>query len=65
MPTTVFLSSCGGVVAIQVQGEPWGTPEKIVARGVAFSVASKKPMVHRVRNDGATEYHLIHVQLLR
>ena len=59
---TVFVS--GGLVAIQVQGEPWGMTEKIVP-GVAFSADSKKPFVHRVRNDGTAEYHVILVQLLR
>lgn len=59
----IFMS--GGLVAAQVQGEPWGKPEKIVAGGVAFSADSKKPFVHRVRNDGTTEYHVILVQLLR
>ena len=33
--------------------------------GVAFSADSKKPVGHRVRNDGTTEYHVILVQLLR
>ena len=49
---TVFVS--GGLVAIQVQGEPWGKTEKIVP-GVAFSADSKKPVGHRVRNDGTTD----------
>ena len=59
---TVFVS--GGLVAIQVQGEPWGKTEKIVP-GVAFSADAKKPVVHRVRNDGTNEYRVILVQLLR
>lgn len=59
----VFVS--GGLVASQVPGEPWGTTERVVARGVAFSADSKKPTVHRVRNDGTTDYHVILVQLLR
>ncbi len=59
----VFMS--GGLVAIQVQGEPWGTTEKIVPGGVAFSADSKKPFAHRVRNHGTTEYHVTVVQLLR
>lgn len=59
----VFVS--GGLVAIQVQGGPWGKTEKVVPGRVAFSDDSKKPSVHRVRNDGTTEYHLILVQLLR
>jgi len=32
---------------------------------VAFDADSKKPFVHRVRNDGTSEYHVILVQLLR
>ncbi len=59
---TVFVS--GGLVAIQVRDDPWGKTEKIVP-GVAFSADSKKPVVHRVRNDGTKEYRVVLVQLLR
>lgn len=58
----VFVS--GGLVAVQPQGEPWGKTERVVP-GVAFSADSKKPFVHRVRNDGTSEYHVMLVQLLR
>jgi quercetin dioxygenase-like cupin family protein len=59
---SVFVS--GGLVAIQPQGGPWGKTERVVP-GVTFSADSKKPSVHRVRNDGRTEYHVVLVQLLR
>ncbi len=59
----VFMS--GGLVAIQRQGEPWGKAERFVPGGVAFSADSKKPFVHRVRNDGTAEYRAVLVQLLR
>ena len=59
---SVFVS--GGLVAVQPEGGPWGKTETIVP-GVAFRADSKKPFVHRVRNDGTSEYHVILVQLLR
>jgi quercetin dioxygenase-like cupin family protein len=59
---SVFVS--GGLVAIQPQGEAWAKAETIVP-GVAFSADAKKPVVHRVRNDGTTEYRVVLVQLLR
>lgn len=54
----------GGLVAVQAQGTPWGQAERIEPGTVAFSADSQKPLTHRVRNQGATEYHIILVQLL-
>ena len=61
---TVTVLVSGGLVAIQPQGGPWGKTERIEP-GVAFSADSKKPVVHRVRNDGTTDYRVVLVQLLR
>ena len=60
----VVVRVSGGLVAIQIEGEPWGKADRIVP-AVAFSADSKKPFVHRVRNDGTAEYPVILVQLLR
>ncbi|MEO5896444.1 MAG: hypothetical protein ABIS06_12145 [Vicinamibacterales bacterium] len=59
----VFVS--GGLVASQVEGAPWGKTEKVVGGGVSFSADSAKPVLHRVRNEGTTEYHVMLVQLLQ
>ncbi|CAN5724650.1 hypothetical protein BH18ACI5_BH18ACI5_15060 [soil metagenome] len=59
----VFVS--GGLVASQLAGGPWGQTETVVRGGVSFSADSAKPVLHRVRNDGTTEYHVILVQLLQ
>jgi quercetin dioxygenase-like cupin family protein len=59
---SVFVS--GGLVAIQRPGEAWGRAETIVP-GVAFSADAKKPVVHRVRNEGTTDYRVVLVQFLR
>jgi quercetin dioxygenase-like cupin family protein len=58
----VYVS--GGVVSEQVDGQPWGRPRTIEPRGVSFSANAGKPMQHRVRNDGKTEYHVVLVQFL-
>ena len=61
---TVTVRVSGGLIAIQPQGGPWGKTERIEP-GVAFSADSKNPVVHRVRNDGTTDYRVVLVQLLR
>ncbi len=58
----VYVS--GGRVASQVQGEPWGRPHVVAAGDVEFSPDAAAPYVHRVRNAGAAEYHVIVVQFL-
>lgn len=60
---TVYVS--GGTTSTQVEGRPWGTSASVAPRRVAFSAHAAKPLVHRVRNDGTTEYHTILVQFLR
>lgn len=60
---TVYVS--GGRISNQLQGKPWAPAETIEPRGVSFSAHASRPMTHRVRNDGANEYHVILVQFLR
>jgi quercetin dioxygenase-like cupin family protein len=55
----------GGLVATQLQGAAWGAAMRLDPGSVAFDADSKKPYVHRVRNEGSAEYHVILVQLLR
>jgi len=62
---TVTLRVSGGNVTTQLEDGAWGEPMTIEAGSVAFDADSKKPFVHRVRNDGTSEYHVILVQLLR
>jgi quercetin dioxygenase-like cupin family protein len=59
----VYVS--GGLVSAQSDGQPWAPPKTIEPRGVAFSADAAKPVTHRVRNDGATEYRLVLVQFLK
>ena len=42
----VFLS--GGLVASEVQDEPWGKAEKVEPGTVAFGVNASNPYAHRV-----------------
>jgi hypothetical protein len=56
---SVFVGVSGGTTAAQVQGQPWGEPEKDAAGTVDFSADSKRTRIHRVRNDGTAEYHVI------
>jgi hypothetical protein len=60
---SVYVS--GGLVSVQPDGLPWGQPAKIEPRGVSFSADAAKPITHRVRNDGKTEYRVVLVQLLK
>jgi hypothetical protein len=59
---SVYVS--GGLVSVQSDGHPWGQPATIEPRGVSFSADAAKPVTHRVRNDGKTEYHVVLVQFL-
>ena len=58
----IFVS--GGLVSVQSEGQPWGQPKTIEPRGVEFAADAAKPITHRVRNDGASEYHVVLVQFL-
>ncbi len=58
----VYVS--GGLVSVQSDGQPWGQPATIERRGVSYSADAAKPITHRVRNDGKTEYHVVLVQFL-
>ena len=62
---SVVIHLSGGLVSTQVQGEPWGKPEQRAAGTVAVSADAERAFTHRVRNDGAAEYHVVLVQLLR
>lgn len=61
---TVFVEISGGLEAAQPQGGAWAAPKKTAPGEVAFSADAAHHRVHRVRNDGAAEYHVIAVQLL-
>jgi quercetin dioxygenase-like cupin family protein len=61
----VAVRASGGRVSTQLEGAQWSAPTEIEPGSVVFDADSKKPFVHRVRNDGTSEYHLILVQLLR
>ena len=61
----VAVRVSGGLIATQLAGSEWEAPKKLDPGSVAFDADSKKPHVHRVRNEGLAEYHVILVQLLR
>lgn len=60
---SVYVS--GGRVATQRDGQPWGQTETIIRGNVAYAADANQPFLHRVRNDGTAEYHVILVQLLQ
>ncbi|MGI9103703.1 MAG: hypothetical protein ACR2IF_14790 [Terriglobales bacterium] len=62
---TVLVEISGGLETAQVQGQAWGKAEKEEPGAVAFSGDSRRTRIHRVRNDGTSEYHVIAVQLLK
>jgi hypothetical protein len=61
---TLFVEIAGNDIAHQSKGKEWDPAEKIVAGAVSFSGDLGHVRVHRVRNDGKAEYHVIAVQLL-
>jgi quercetin dioxygenase-like cupin family protein len=62
---TVFVQVSGGLTAAQTKGQPWDKAEQEVAGTIEFRADSKKTRIHRVRNDGTAEYHVVAVQLLQ
>jgi len=60
----VAIYVSGGLVSVQLEGQPWGHPEAIEPGGVSFAANAAKPITHRVRNDGKAEYHVVLVQFL-
>lgn len=50
---------------MQMEGEPWGQPKVIEPRSISFTDNAAKPMTHRVRNDGKSEYRVLLVQFLK
>jgi quercetin dioxygenase-like cupin family protein len=61
----VAVRASGGRVSTQLEGAQWTGATAIEPGSVVFDADSKKPFVHRVRNDGTSDYRLILVQLLR
>jgi quercetin dioxygenase-like cupin family protein len=59
----VYVS--GGVVSVQVEGQAWGEPKAIKPQAVEFSAFAAKPLTHRVRNEGKSEYRVVLVQFLK
>jgi quercetin dioxygenase-like cupin family protein len=62
---TVIVQVSGGLTAAQVQGGEWGKPETAAQGTVEFTADSRKTRIHRVRNEGKTEFHVVLVQLLQ
>ncbi len=62
---SVFVTVSGGLVASQLRGQDWTPAEKVTAGGVEFSADAGKPRIHRVRNEGTAEFHVIVVQFLQ
>jgi quercetin dioxygenase-like cupin family protein len=60
----VAIYVSGGLVSVQLEGQPWGQPETIEPGRVSFAANAAKPITHRVRNDGKAEYHVVLVQFL-
>ena len=53
----------GSRIATQKQGGEWTAPEDLPGGAVAFDKVPA-PFVHRVRNSGKVEYHVVLVELL-
>lgn len=60
---TVFVEMTDEIAAEQSQGGEWQKAVKYPKGEVAFSADWQKPRVHRVRNDGPQEFHVVVVQL--
>ena len=61
---TIFVEISGGTEAAQMKGSEEWKSVRGVAGEVSFMGDSKKTRVHRVRNDGKDEYHVIAIQVL-
>jgi quercetin dioxygenase-like cupin family protein len=55
----------GGLIQNQMQGSDWPAATEVKPGAVVFAEASKKPYIHRVRNLGASPYHVVDVELLQ
>ena len=62
---SVLVVLSGELIASQTEGQPWGKAERMESGSVTFSPDAKQPRTHRVRNDGAAEFHVVVVQFLR
>jgi quercetin dioxygenase-like cupin family protein len=60
---TVSIQLSDGLTSAQKQGAGWGKSEASKAGTVDFLADAGKARIHRVRNDGKSEYHVVLVQL--
>jgi len=60
---SVFVRVTGGLVASQDQGQEWTKAQRLEPGSVEVSADASHPKMHRVRNEGAAEYHVVLVQL--
>jgi quercetin dioxygenase-like cupin family protein len=59
----IFVS--GGMVSVQLEGQPWGQAKMMERGSIAFADNAAKPITHRLRNDGQGEYHVVLIQFLK
>ena len=62
---TVSVQISEGMTAEQQQGGIWNKPEAVHAGSVKFLSDAGKARIHRVRNDGKSEFHVVLVQLIK
>lgn len=60
---TVSVEISDGMTSAQTKGGSWGKPEASQAGNVEFLADAGKARIHRVRNDGKSEFHVVLVQL--
>jgi hypothetical protein len=60
---SVSVRVTGGLVASQDQGQEWAKAERLEPGSVEVSADASHPKMHRVRNEGTAEYHVVLVQL--
>jgi len=61
----VAVNVSDGLTAAQKRGEEWEKAESSKAGDIVFLQDTGKLRVHRVRNDGPQEFHVVLVQLMR
>lgn len=60
----VAIDLSGGLVSVQLEGQPWGEVRTMEPGSLSFAGNAAKPITHRLRNDGQGEYRLVLVQFL-
>jgi hypothetical protein len=60
---SVFVRVTGGLVGSQDHGQEWRKAEHLELGSVEVSTNANHPKMHRVRNEGTAEYHVVLVQL--